>query len=66
MINSNMSMLQYVCAQQINACAQSLKLVSARTHAQLRGNTGRDIHSRISNPLEPVPKLNRFQIMESE
>ena len=26
----------------------------------------RDVHSRISNPLEPVPKLNRFQIMGLE
>ena len=26
----------------------------------------RDVHSVIQNPLELVPKLNRFQIMESE
>ena len=30
---------QYVCAQQIYACAQSLKSVCARTRAQLIGNT---------------------------
>ena len=35
-----MSVQQYVHAQQIYACAQSLKSVCARTRAQLRGNTG--------------------------
>ena len=36
----NMSEKQCVCAQQIYACAQSLKPVCARTRAQLRRNTG--------------------------
>ena len=28
--------------------------------------TTKDVYSRIPNPLEPVPKLNQFQIMELE
>ena len=39
MINNKTSVQQYVCAQQIYACAQSLNSVCARTRAQLRGNT---------------------------
>ena len=39
MINNNMSVQQYACAQQIDACAQSLKPVCVRTRAQVRGNT---------------------------
>ena len=40
--NNNMSVQEYVCAQQICLWAQSLNSVCARTRAQLRGNTGRN------------------------
>ena len=42
-----MSEQEYVCAQQIYACLQSLKSVCARTRAQLRGNTDPDTFFQI-------------------
>ena len=50
MINNNMSLQQYDCAQQIDACAQSLKSVCARRRIQLRGNTGSSLLHKTAFP----------------
>ena len=46
MINNNMSVPEYVFAQQSFSCAQSLKFMYVRTRPQLRRNTAQHPYSK--------------------